>query len=104
MVRSLADRTFQLSRRRDEARRVDARDGRSAVDIQFPALQIPPRHFVRRGADHHEELKGISTHCELIPVAGAVLVPGGSVHGERAHFTRLVLGWLAGRPDESSKN
>ena len=25
--------------------------------------------------------------------------PGGSVHGERANFTGLVLGWLAGKPD-----
>ena len=32
-------------------------------------------------------------------------VPEGSVHGERANFTRLVLGWLgwAGIPDESTK-
>ena len=39
--------------------------------------------------------------------ADDAVVPGGSVRGERANFTRLVLGWLAelltGIPDESSK-
>ena len=27
---------------------------------------------------------------------GNAVVPGGSVRGERANFTGLVLGWLAG--------
>ena len=33
---------------------------------------------------------GIDGHC------WASCAPGGSVRGERANFTRLVLGWLAG--------
>ena len=37
--------------------------------------------------------------CTANTIANAVSKPGGSVRGERANFTRLVLGWLAGKPD-----
>ena len=37
------------------------------------------------------------------PKASGIGGPGGSVHGERANFTRLVLGWLAGKPDYRSR-
>ena len=88
MVRSLADRTFQLWLQPLELLQAALRRRKGRNDADLRAL-VEFQRQLRELSQLRE--RGERRHVRELLAAAE---PGGSVHGERANFTGLVLGCI----------